>query len=227
MAPPANDLQYILMLIGQQLEDFVHVQTGSPDYPAFVAQTWPPSVVIPYLNLGLLEAINLKPSCNPVSRTLTLVGGSAQSLPAGDLQLIEVISNSQGGAVDSVMQDRIDNLLPNWQAQEWKDNYVQQVILDPRNPKVFYVFPPQPVPPVDKLNVIVSTTPALLTADTGIFPLDHSYWPAMVEYGIYRCLKESTTIPNAQAKADACYKAFMTGLGIKAEQEQKVEKEGA
>lgn len=226
MAGPTNDLQYILMLIGQQLEDFINSATNSPDYPAVVAQAWPPAKVIPYLNLGLIEAINIKPSCNPVHKELTLIAGAVQSLPSGDLELLQVISNSSGEAVDSLSQDQIDNLLPNWQSAGWKGNSVSNVILNPKNPKVFYVFPPQPSPPTDKLKVIVSSTPTLLTMDTGTFPLDHSYWPAMVEYGIYRCLKELTTIPNAQLKADSCYKAFLQGMGVKEILEQKAREEG-
>ena len=106
------------------------------------------------------------------------------------------------------------------------DSEVTFVIEDDRDPKSFYVFPPQPDPPTQKLRVIAATTPGLITAVTDPFPLDDSYQEATLDYIIYRALKEETTIPNAQTKADSFFSKFMADLGLKTQAEKKSYSEG-
>lgn len=183
---------------------------------------WPPSKLLPYLNLFVLETINLKPECYPVEESVTLVAGSKQSLPTTTIELLGALYNVTGSGTTEVItgsailmleKSVIDNLFPGWITSP-DDDTVIFIVKDEKNPKVFYTYPPQPSAP-GKVKLLLSEPPDEITVDTTEFPFDASYKPAAIDYLIYRALNEETTIPNAQAKADKHYNYYLQKLGLK------------
>ena len=100
------------------------------------------------------------------------------------------------------------------------------VMIDDRNPLVFYVYPPPATPGVQKIQAILTGEPDQITAVDGEFPLDNSFLEACVDYIIYRALAEETTIPNALNKANLFYNKFIQDLGLRQNAEQQVEEKG-
>jgi len=212
-----NATGMILTLAANQLQD----ETG---------QNWDVSVLVPYLNLFFLELTNLKPEAFADVQNITLVAGPVQTIPATAIALIDVICNmgtsgtTRGQEIKSVPKESMDDLVPGWMSFT-ADQTVLYVIIDPRTPKKFYVFPPQTGTPV-KVEAVLTMPPTPITSPDGTFPLDDSYVPAAVDYVIYRALSEETTIPNAQAKAVLYYNKFMQDLGLKTNVETKNEQKG-
>jgi len=209
----------ILDLANQQLEDIGAI-------------TWPPDLLIRYLNAGVLEIINLKPDAYPTTKNLTLVAGAIQTLPTGDIMILFVDCNmgvagdTVGKKVTGLNKEQLDELLPIWQTTTMASTEVAHVIIDPRDTKHFYVFPPQPDPVTQQLRAVVMTPPTPLESATDTFPLDDTFMPAMADYLVYRALAEETTIPNALNKSIQFFQKFLQDLGLKTQVEKQVEAQG-
>jgi hypothetical protein len=211
-----NTTQTILLLAGDQLQDI----TGTK---------WPPSTLLPYLNLGIKEIVVLKPESYASTSAISLVAGATQTVPATAVQLIDAICNlavddtTPAGVITRVEKEKMDLLLPDWMTFPANATVVH-VVKDARSPKTFYVFPPQPAATTRKIRALVATLPADLAASDATFPLDDSYMPAAVDYLIYRALAEETTIPNALAKSTMFYQKFLQDLGLKTNVEKQQER---
>jgi len=207
-----NKTGMILTIASDQLAD----QTG---------QTWDVAVLVPYLNLFLLEVMNLKPDAYVTTQNITLVQGPSQALPVNAISLVDAVCNmgvsgaTRGTPIQGVLKDSLDDLVPDWMT--WTgDAVVQFVATDPRNPKKFWTFPPQPASPA-KIECVLSIPPTPITSSDGTFPFDDSYIPAAVDYIVGRALAEETSIPNAMAKSTLFMNKFMQDLGLKTNQEKQ------
>lgn len=212
-----NATGMILYLAALQLQD----ETG---------QQWDNAVLVPYINLFLLETMNLKPEAYPTVQNISLVAGAVQSIPATAISLIDIVCNmgtagtTRGAAIDAITKEALDALIPGWMSYTAATD-VEHYVRDDRNPRRFYVFPPQPVTPT-KVEAILHIPPTPITEEDGTFPFDNSYIPAAIDYVIYRALVEETTIPNAQAKAAVFYQKFLQDLGLKTNTEKQTEAKG-
>lgn len=212
----AGEMGELLLLISTRLQDEEGVN-------------WPPSKLVPYVNLAFLEIINLKPEAYPVERVVQLISGARQSVSATTtISVITALCNMGttgtvvGGTITPLKKKALDRLLPNWMTYA-SDATVSHIVQDESNPLVFYVFPPQPASP-SQIKLLVSEPVPEVTTDTTVFPLDPSYKPAFIDYMIYSCLIEETTIPNANAKAAQFHNKFLQDLGLKTNvQKQQVQ----
>lgn len=209
----SNTVTAIFNLVAQQIQDALKVR-------------WPiTSKMIPYLNLGIKEIINVKPEAHTLIFIAPLTGGSRQVIPAGALFLVDAeslldLDNKPVSSVKLVERATMDMLLPGWYNMSAGDT-IQYVIKDLRNPQHFHVFPPPPGGTTQSVSLICVSYPvdieSVLQQDgvtPTLFPLDNSYISAIVDYVIYRCLNEETTIPNAQAKAQTSLQSFYKSLGV-------------
>lgn len=191
--------------------------------------------LVRYANLGIIQIITLKPEAYAITDVIPLVTGAAQSLPTGAIKLIDIVCNmgddgeTPGDAISPLNKEQMDLILPGWISYDsgTTDTHVSYVIFDDRNPKVFYVFPPQPDPPSEYVKAILSMPPTFLTDTSSIFPFDDSYAPAMVDYIVHRALAEE---PNKDAalinKATFFWQKFLQDLGIKTAVETKIDAVG-
>jgi hypothetical protein len=208
-----NTTQKIILNARQQLQDVI-------------AGKWGDDVLLPYLDLAILAILNVKPAAYPSTVSITLVAGAKQALPSGAISLLDIICNlgvadALAAAITTVTKDAMDNLLPGWLSATAADTAIFAVT-DPNEPKAFYVYPPQSGATA-KVRALICTPPSALTASDSTFPLDDSYIEPAVDYLIYRCLHESTTIPNALSKAASSYQKFLQFFGIKTAVEEKAE----
>ncbi len=219
---PATPTGEILGNAAQQLQDITGRRWGQN------------SVLVPYLNLAILEILNLKPEALAITTTITLVAGAVQGIATTDIALIDVVCNMASGDIRGRVITHLDKAQMDSVFPEWMVSYplgtanleVYHAVIDGRDPKKFYVFPPQPDPTSQNLEAIICTPPTEMSTVDDIFPLDDSYIPAAIDYVVYRALAEETTIQNALSKATMFYQKFLQDLGIKTAVESKTEARG-
>jgi hypothetical protein len=212
---PDTILGRLLQLISLQIQDL----TGTG---------WPPTVLIPYLNSIIHKIIDLMPKAYPVQVDLTLVEGPAQDLLTTEFYLIEAICNisgsSQGSTITIIPKKKMDELLPNWNTDTPKSSgEVDHVVYDDNTPQKFYVYPPAPVSPTQKVRAVVSEYPTLLSTVDDIFPLAERYSQACLYGVVAMVLAEETTVPNALAKSTMFTQMMMQALGLQDNAEKAVE----
>ena len=223
LPPPTtypSDTYDIVSLAWQQLQDLTGIK-------------WDYTKLIPYLNYAILEILTLKPEALPSTVAITLAPGPTQALPPTAIALLDAGYNllpdgiTYGNAITVIDKEVMDEVLPGWTSFP-AVLVVQYLVYDRKNPKVFYVFPPQPPSPPGPgtISSILSMPPTKLTDFTSTFPLDVSYKPACVNYLVYRALAEETTIPNALNKSTMFHNEFYKALGLKTNVEQSRNPEG-
>lgn len=104
--------------------------------------TWSDAELLAYLNEGRRHAVMLKNDALPVRADVALVAGSAQSIPAGAVALLDIVANTASGApctvVDLEMLQQSNRLF--FAATQETD--AQHWATDTRDPRRFYVSPP-------------------------------------------------------------------------------------
>jgi hypothetical protein len=185
---------------------------------------WPVNELVRYLNDGQREVVLHRPDAMVTSATVTCVPGTKQTLPANGAKLIEVVRNARAAgtkrAVRMVNREILDAQTPGWHAIAGADD-VLHFMYDPRDPRVFYVYPPATA--ATQLDIVYAAYPAdiaepadgaLFTAVTGNISLPDIYGNALQDYILYRAYsKDSEYAGNAQ-RAQAHYAAFANALGI-------------
>ena len=185
---------------------------------------WPVAELVRYLNDGQREVVLYRPDAMVTNATVTCVAGTKQALPANGAKLIEVIRNARAAgtkrAVRMVNREILDAQMPGWHALAGVDD-VLHFMYDPRDPRVFYVYPPATTN--TQLDIVYAAYPtdivepadgATYTAVTGNISLPDIYGNVLQDYILYRAYtKDSEYAGNAQ-RAQAHYAAFANALGI-------------
>ncbi len=185
---------------------------------------WPVAELVRYLNDGQREVVLYRPDSMVTNATVTCVAGTKQTLPANGAKLIEVIRNARAAgtkrAVRMVNREILDAQMPGWHTLAGVDD-VLHFMYDPRDPRVFYVYPPATTN--TQLDIVYAAYPtdiaepadgALYTAVTGNISLPDIYGNVLQDYILYRAYtKDSEYAGNAQ-RAQAHYAAFANALGI-------------
>lgn len=187
---------------------------------------WPINELVRYLNDGQREVVMYRPDSMVTNATLVCAAGSKQTLPANGAKLIEVIRNAFTGsgatkkAVRLTNREILDAQIPGWHNLTGA-NEVVHYMYDPRDPRVFYVYPPANTSA--RLDIVYAAYPtpitepadgATLSAVTGDITLPDIYGNAVQDYVLYRAyMKDSEYAGNAQ-RAQAHYAAFANAMGI-------------
>jgi hypothetical protein len=184
---------------------------------------WPVNELVRYMNDGQREIILYRPDAMVTNAAVTLVAGSKQSLPANGAKLIEVVRNTAGNkrSVRLVNREILDSQSPGWHNITGAAE-ILHFMYDPRDPKIFYVYPPAAASGAS-LDVVYAALPtdvtepadgALYTAVSGNISVPDIYGNVLQDYMLYRSYsKDSEYAGNAQ-RAQAHYGAFANALGI-------------
>jgi hypothetical protein len=182
-----------------------------------------------YLNDGQRDACLVKPDVLTVSAAVQLVAGTKQAIPANGNGFVRLVRNMGAGAtpgrVPRVMDlQTMDRLSPNWHADPTSAT-VLEYGYDERDPKVFYVSPPQPGGAMGYVDLMYYGTPADMAVEGSTISLDDIYKTALMHYVVYRAyLKEGEL--NTMAGAAAHRAEFLALLGAK-EQVEATDKKAA
>jgi len=184
---------------------------------------WPVSELVRYLNDAQREVILYRPDAAVTNTSIPLVTGSRQNLPVGGTKLVEVVRNSAGTkrAVRMVNREILDAQLPGWHAQAGVTE-ILHYMYDPREPRVFYVYPPAAASGAS-VEVTYASVPtdiaepadgALYTAVSGNIGVPDIYANAMQDYVLYRAYTKDSEYAGNAARAQAHYAAFANALGV-------------
>lgn len=183
---------------------------------------WTQADLLGYLNDGMGEIVRIKPDANTVNAASgLLVAGTKQALPAGGIVLMDVVRNlggngtTPGRAVTPVEMGRMDADFPDWHTHA-AGAVARHFLHNKRDPKTYYVYPPQPSSGQGQVELVYSATPAkvLLAAVGNPIPLDEIYEMPLHYYLMFRAYSKNTKDADA-AKAGGYYKLFVTALGQK------------
>lgn len=176
--------------------------------------TWYPiEELLDWLNDGQNDIVLLRPQAFAVTADYSLTPTSTkQVLPSDAQMLVAVTRNVEGGApIRLVSRDVLDTQVPGWGTEANTTDQISAYCYDPRNPKVFYVFPMAPST-THHVEIIYSALPTKcdLTSSPTI-ALDDIYANALVDYMIYRA-----SIKKADySRATAHYSAFSLAVGVR------------
>jgi hypothetical protein len=183
---------------------------------------WPINELVRYLNDGQREVVLYRPDAMVTNSTVTCIAGSKQSLPSNGAKLIEVVRNAAGArrAVRMVNREILDAQTPNWHNLTGVSE-VLHFMYDPRDPRVFYVYPPATTSA--QLDIVYAAYPtdiaepadgSLYTAVTGNISLPDIYGNVLQDYILYRAYSKDSEYAGNGARAQAHYAVFANALGI-------------
>ena len=186
---------------------------------------WPTAELLGWLNDGQREIVLRKPDAYTKSEAIVMTASETkQSIPAAGIQLIDVVRNmgtggaTPGRAVTRTERYILDSQRPDWNTETGSAT-VKHYMFDERNPKVFYVYPPQAATP-GYVEAVYSAAPAELATGAATLTLDDVYSSALLDYVLYRAYsKDSDIAPNAPQRAVAHYEAFLKSLGAQEQAE--------
>jgi hypothetical protein len=184
---------------------------------------WPVAELVRYLNDGQREIIVHRPDAMVTNASVSLASGTKQSLPANGAKLIDVVRNSAGNkrAIRMCAREILDAQSPGWHNLSGVTEIVH-FMFDPRDPKVFYVYPPAAVSgaAVDLVYSALPTDIAEPAAGTdfaavsGNISVPDIYSNALQDYVLYRAYTKDSQYAGNEARAQARYAAFANALGI-------------
>jgi len=142
------------------------------------------------LNAAIREIIDLRPDAYTKVRNLNLTAGTEQALAAGGLYLSKVICNmGLTGAAPGISPRRIDLETMNATRPNWRSDtasaIVRNYVFDPKTPKRFEVWPPQPNPG-GYIRILQTEYPTEVQLGKGVdFPLDDKFINAAIQLSLY------------------------------------------
>jgi hypothetical protein len=182
---------------------------------------WPVAELVRYLNDGQREVVLYRPDSMVTNATVTLAAGAKQALPSNGSKLIDVIRNSAGNkrSVRMTARNILDTQTPSWYNLTGVTE-ILHYMYDPRDPKVFYVYPPAAASGAS-VDLVYSAYPsditepadgAVFSAVTGNISLPDIYANILADYIMYRAYTKDTEYAGNAARAQAHYAAFQAAL---------------
>jgi hypothetical protein len=191
---------------------------------------WTRAELLIYLNDGQRDACIVKPDVYTLNAAVQLVAGTKQALPAGSNGFVRIARNmgaagtTPGRVPRQVLLATLDLQSPNWHS-EAASATVMEYLYDERDPKIFYVSPPQPVSGMGYVDLVHYGVPAALANEAAVIGLDDVLKTALMHYVVYRAYLKEGEFSN-MAGAAAHRAEFLSLLGAK-EKAEGTDKAGA
>lgn len=178
---------------------------------------WSEAELLGWLNDGQRQIALMRPDASVTNGNITLVAGTKQSIPSSGLRLLDVTRNmgvggsTPGSAVTLIDRDKLDSARPGWHTDQ-SGVIVRHYMVDERNPKNFYVYPPANASS-PTVEAIYSISPADVTINNPI-TLDDIFEGPLLDFILFRAYSADSEFSDAQ-QATMHYGAFTAALGIK------------
>lgn len=174
-----------------------------------------------FLKTAQRVAALVKPDISVTTASTICVAGAKQSLPAGGTKLNPGLRNmgtdgtTPGDVIPLIEKDELDAFKPGW-ANATGAATVQAYMYDPKNPKVFYVYPPQPSSSFGYIEYSYDVTPADPASISTAITLDDIYAPVLVHLILHLAHSvDAASSAYAQQRASDHFNMAMTLLGRK------------
>jgi hypothetical protein len=182
---------------------------------------WPISELVRYLNDGQREVVLYRPDAMITNAALDCEAGSKQTLPTGGAKLIDVVRNTVSKrAVRLTNREILDSQMPGWHGYTPVADALHYMF-DPRDPKVFYVYPP--LLTTASLDIVFAAYPANIIEPGegashddvgGNISLPDIYGNILNDYVLYRAYTKDSEYAGNGQRAQNHYAAFANALGI-------------
>ncbi len=191
------------------------------------AVRWPTPELLKWLNLGQQEIVLRAPDANAITEEVRLVAGTKQVIPSNGIRLIDVMRNVAHAGLDSTerairkTQRRfMDAQNPDWYS-DTPNAVVVHYMFDPRNPKTYYVYPPQPT--ASRYVEIVYSAPPADVGSSSPINIDDVYAGALLDYIMYRAYSKDSDYTENANLMNHYYKAFSEAVDRKEAGDQRAE----
>ncbi|MDF1551932.1 MAG: hypothetical protein P1P84_02665 [Deferrisomatales bacterium] len=187
---------------------------------------WTAAELLGWLNSAQRAIAILKPNVCTTTTSIALVAGARQSIGATYHQLLEVTRNMgaagavPGRAIRPLNRSDLDNADPEWSIAANADATVKGFLYDDKDPRVFWVYPPQPTGTTAQVEAILAGPPTDLATAASTIALADVYETPLMDYMLYRAFAKDTASVGNLARSDAFYKQFVQGLGLHAQVER-------
>lgn len=191
---------------------------------------WTRAELLGYVNDGQRDLCLAKPDAYSLTVAAQLVAGTRQTIPANGVAFVRIVRNmglagtTPGRAPRQIGLSTMDQQNPNWHSAT-AAAVVQEYVYDDRDPKLFYVSPPQPAVGQGYIDLLYHAAPADLANEAATIIIDDIYKTALVNYVIYRAYLKEGEFTNPTG-AMAHRSEFLNLLGFK-EKSEGNEKAGA
>jgi hypothetical protein len=168
---------------------------------------WTESEFEEWLNAGQFEIVRLLPSAYTEYATLAMVAGSKQT--CAGMYFHEAVRNASGAAVSGINSEALDVAYPDWHTQTGAAA-VKFFTRDPREPRVFYVYPPND----GNGSVVVFQTkyPSGTVAVGGNIDLPDEFADALLNYCLYRAFSKDFEVPSSVERSQLYLGAFTAAV---------------
>jgi hypothetical protein len=202
---------------------------------------WADAELLRYINASARRIVALVPEANMVEEAVEISNGDVrQVLPSGGVKFFRAWNYNdelsiRGPAITPVELDALTSAFPEWSYVEAYPNYLnfhsveeehgdflfEHSAHDPRDPKVYYLFPASESSFYIELSY--SKIPSALGTLAGTFPLGDEYLDAAVAYVKYRALAKDGRYGTGPQTRTELYNDFLRALGMKVEADRRVD----
>lgn len=183
---------------------------------------WPAAELLGWLNDGQREICIDKPDACVLTVVPQLVAGTKQSIGSGLTAtaniLLKITRNmgtngtTPGRAIRPVAQEILDAQNPEWHT-DTTDAEVIHYVYDPRVPKQYYVWPPQPASGMGYVEVTCGASPTDVANLATAISVDDIFSNALLDYILYRAYSKDAKYAGNGARAAAHYQQFANAIG--------------
>ena len=184
---------------------------------------WTIAELVRYFNDGQREVILFRPDAMTTYAPQVLVAGTRQTIPAMGTKLIDVLRNTSGNkrSIRQVNREILDAQTPGWHGLAGVTE-INHFVYDPRDPKVFYVYPPA-APAGASVDLIFSALPVDIaepadgltyTAVVGNMSVPDIYANVLQDYVLYRAYLKDAEYAGNGARSQMHRGAFDGALGV-------------
>lgn len=184
--------------------------------------TWPRAELFGWLNMGRRQVCIAKPDAFVKNESRQLAPGTKQTIPAEANIFMKATRNmgsngtTPGRAILPIPLNVLDEQNPNWHTAT-PSATVLHVGFDERDPKHYYVYPPQPATNPGYAEIIYSATPADIADESADIGMSDLFEGALFNFIMAMAYgKDSEYTRNDQKSADYLKRAgdLLAGMGV-------------
>jgi hypothetical protein len=186
---------------------------------------WPEAEMLSWVNDAQREIVLLHPQASVSTSSPVVPTGTRQSLAglslSSGIRVIDVIRNMSnagvpGRAIRLITREVLDAQRPSWHSETGSE--IIHWMYDPRDTKSFYVYPAlssAAISAAAKIELIYSSSPAVLDDVTDTIAVDDVYANAILNYVLFRAYSKDAEYAQNVALSQAYYQLFMGALTAK------------
>lgn len=171
-----------------------------------------------WLNAGQRAIAAVKPEVSVSRSSVALSAGTKQTIPANGLSLVDVTRNmgtdgsTDGAAIMPLPRAVLDQAYADW--HNLTSSTVSFFCYDLREPKTYWIYPAQPTPATQYVEIIVTVTPANVDGLSDAISIDDEYEGALLDYCLYRALIKDAEDATQLKRAEMHEQSFLRALGL-------------